>query len=115
MTPDDVDLVETSAPFTFLNMIMLEDLGFCEKGEGKDFVAGGGSPSTAGCRSIRTGAISVSARRRMACTWRSKPCSSCASRRGGRQVPDSRNALVHFHGGPNAAHSVILLSSEDDP
>ena len=42
MTPDDVDLVETSAPFTFLNMIMLEDLGFCEKGEGKDFVAGGG-------------------------------------------------------------------------
>ena len=42
MTPDDLDLVETSAPFTFLNMIMLEDLGFCEKGEGKDFVAGGG-------------------------------------------------------------------------
>ena len=35
-------MVETSAPFTFLNMMVLEDLGFCAKGEGKDFVRDGG-------------------------------------------------------------------------
>src|SRR6202000_2082489 len=42
LRPEDIDLAETSAPFTFLNMMMLEDLGFCAKGEGKDFVRGGG-------------------------------------------------------------------------
>ena len=83
-----------------------------EKGEGKGLRRGRwGSPSTAGCRSIRTGAISVSGQ---GGEWHAhgarSPCSSCAPRCvWARQVPDARNGLVHFHGGPNAAHSVILL------
>ncbi len=31
----------------------------------------------------------------------------------GKQVKDAQRALVHFHGGPNAAHSVVLLSTAD--
>jgi hypothetical protein len=30
----------------------------------------------------------------------------------GRQVPDAKTALVHFHGGAQSAHSVALLSTE---
>ena len=38
----DIDLVQTSAPFTFANLMMLEELGFCGTGEGGAFVEAGG-------------------------------------------------------------------------
>lgn len=39
--PADVDVVETYDSFTITVMLALEDLGFCAKGEGGDFVSGG--------------------------------------------------------------------------
>ena len=42
LTPKDIDIVQTSAPFTFANLMMLEELGFCARGEGGEFVASGG-------------------------------------------------------------------------
>jgi acetyl-CoA acetyltransferase len=36
--PEDVDVVETYDDYPVINMIQFEDLGFCKKGEGPDFV-----------------------------------------------------------------------------
>jgi acetyl-CoA acetyltransferase len=39
--PDDVDLTAAYDAFTFTSMLQLEDYGFCEKGEGGDYVSNG--------------------------------------------------------------------------
>lgn len=36
--PDDIDIVQTYDDYPVMSLIQLEDLGFCEKGEGPDFV-----------------------------------------------------------------------------
>ncbi len=38
VTPDDVDFIETYDDYPVINVLQFEDLGFCEKGEGPDFV-----------------------------------------------------------------------------
>jgi len=38
ITPDDVDFVETYDDYPVISMMQFEDLGFCDKGEGPDFV-----------------------------------------------------------------------------
>ncbi|ABL80367.1 MULTISPECIES: acetyl-CoA acetyltransferase [unclassified Nocardioides] len=38
--PDDVDVAELYDSFTYTALVQLEDLGFCAKGEGGDFVSG---------------------------------------------------------------------------
>lgn len=38
--PDDVDFVETYDDYPVISMMQFEDLGFCKKGEGPDFVRG---------------------------------------------------------------------------
>jgi len=41
ITPDDVDITGAYDAFTFTTMLQLEDYGFCDKGEGGDYVASG--------------------------------------------------------------------------
>lgn len=41
VTPEEVDLAELYDAFTYMTLVTLEDLGFCAKGEGGAFVAGG--------------------------------------------------------------------------
>ena len=38
LTPDDIDFVQTYDDYPVISMMQFEDLGFCEKGEGPDFV-----------------------------------------------------------------------------
>lgn len=38
ITPDDVDVVQTYDDYPVISMLQFEDLGFCKKGEGPDFV-----------------------------------------------------------------------------
>ena len=38
LTPEDVDFVQTYDDYPVISMMQLEDLGFCAKGEGPDFV-----------------------------------------------------------------------------
>ena len=38
VTPDDIDLVQTYDDYPVISMMQFEDLGFCRKGEGPDFV-----------------------------------------------------------------------------
>ncbi len=39
--PEDIDLTGSYDAFTFTTMLQLEDYGFCEKGEGGDYVSSG--------------------------------------------------------------------------
>jgi acetyl-CoA acetyltransferase len=41
LTPDDIDTVQLYDSFTITALLMLEDLGFCKKGEGGPFAASG--------------------------------------------------------------------------
>ncbi|MCY4191086.1 MAG: thiolase family protein, partial [Rhodospirillaceae bacterium] len=38
LTPGDIDFFETYDDYPVINMLQFEDLGFCDKGEGPDFV-----------------------------------------------------------------------------
>lgn len=38
--PDDIDVLTAYDPFTIVSVMQIEDMGFCEKGEGGPFVAG---------------------------------------------------------------------------
>ncbi|MEZ2221631.1 thiolase family protein [Rhizobium sp. RCC_161_2] len=38
LTPDDMDFVQTYDDYPVISMMQFEDLGFCDKGEGPDFV-----------------------------------------------------------------------------
>jgi len=40
--PSDVDVLALYDPFSIVTLMQIEDMGFCEKGEGGDFVANGG-------------------------------------------------------------------------
>lgn len=41
LEPHDIDMASLYDPFTITPVLFLEDLGFCEKGEGGPFVMGG--------------------------------------------------------------------------
>jgi acetyl-CoA acetyltransferase len=110
--PQDVDLVETSAPFTFLNMMILEDLGFCKKGEGKDFVNSGGIDFAGGLPFNTNGGYLSFGQAANGMHMAIEAVEQLRGEAKGRQVGEPRHGLVHFHGGPNAAHSVAVLSAE---
>ena len=110
----DIDFVQTYDCFTHAPIILLEDLGFCEKGEGGAFVSdgriepGGALPmNTHGgllscCHAGVTGGIFhlVEAVRQL------------RGQAGERQVPHARIGLVHGSGDLLTNHATVILSGE---
>lgn len=113
-TTQDVDLVETSAPFTFVNTMIMEDLGFCGKGEGGDFVVDGGIDFDGGLPVNTNGGYLSFGQAPNGMQMAAEAVQQLRGEALGKQVADASRALVHFHGGPMASHSVGLLSSEKD-
>jgi acetyl-CoA acetyltransferase len=111
-TSGDVDIVESSMPFTYANMLMLEDLGFCGKGEGADFVNGGGIAFDGGLPFNTNGGYLSWGQAANGMHMAVEGIQQLRHEAEGRQVPDAKTALVHFHGGAQSAHSVALLSTE---
>jgi acetyl-CoA acetyltransferase len=112
--PSDVDIVETSMPFTYANMMMLEDLGFCGKGEGADFVNGGGIAFDGGLPFNTNGGYLSWGQAANGMHMAVEGIQQLRGEAEGRQVKDASSALVHFHGGAQSAHTVALLSNEGD-
>ncbi len=112
-SPRDIQIVEAGGNFTHTAMMLLEDLGFCEKGQGGQFVdeghidVGGDLPMDTNGGWLSFG----------------QPGISCASDpivegvrqlRGqalGLQVPNVRIALTHATGGMLACHGVTVLGT----
>jgi acetyl-CoA acetyltransferase len=112
--PDEIDLVESSAPFTFMNLMMIEDLGFAPKGEGKDFVRRGGIAFDGGLPFNTNGGYLSFGQAPNGMHTAVEAVQQLRGEAEGKQVDDAKRALVHFHGGPMSAHSVVLLSVAPD-
>jgi acetyl-CoA acetyltransferase len=113
LTPADVDLVETSVPFTYANMMMLEDLGFAEKGHGAEFVRGGGIDFETGLPFNTNGGYLSFGQAANGMHTATEAIQQLRGEAPGKQVVGAKRALVHFHGGAMSAHSVALFSNEE--
>lgn len=109
--PEDIDVVQIYDSFTISVVLAIEDLGFCQKGEGGSFVQdgqlgpGGGLPtntSGGGLSYTHPGALGlfliIEAVRQLR--------GEC----GARQVPDAELALVHGIGGWLSSHATLILA-----
>lgn len=113
LTPKDVDVVELYDAFTINTILFLEDLGFCKKGEGGDFVSNGAiapggrlpvNTNGGGLSCIHPGMygifIMIEAVRQLR--------ASC----GERQVDGAEVALVHGNGGTLSSQSTAILGTQ---
>lgn len=113
-SPADVDVVETSAPFTYMNLMMLEDFGFCEKGSAGEFVREGGIDFDGGLPFNTNGGYLSFGQAANGMHMAVEAIEQLQGRAQGYQVADAERALVHFHGGAQSAHSITLLSNRED-
>ena len=111
VAPRDMDMVETSVPFTFANMMVLEDLGFCKKGEGKDFVRGGGISYDDGLPFNTNGGYLSFGQAPHGMHMAVEALQQLRGQARGKQVRNAKRAVVHFHGGPLATHAVMIFSN----
>ncbi|PLC52098.1 thiolase [Pollutimonas nitritireducens] len=113
LTPKDIDVVELYDAFTINTILFLEDLGFCKKGEGGDFVSNGGiapggrlpvNTNGGGLSCIHPGMygifIMIEAVRQLR--------DSC----GERQIPNAHTAVVHGNGGTLSSQSTAILGTQ---
>lgn len=113
LTAKDIDIVETSVPFTFANMMALEDLGFCKKGEGRHFVREGGISFEDGLPFNTNGGYLSFGQPPHGMHMLVEAIEQLKGEARGKQVKNPRRALTHFHGGPLATHAVAILSNEE--
>jgi len=113
--PKDVDVVEAHDCFTIMELIALEDLGFCEPGEGKDLVREG--------RTSREGDIPVNVDGGLKADGHPIGASGIAQifelvtqlrgEAGPRQIPGARIGLAHSVGGVGGTSAVHILRKDN--
>jgi acetyl-CoA acetyltransferase len=100
VTPQDVDVVQLYDAFTILPIMFLEDLGFCRKGEGGPFVAGG-AIAPGGRLPVNTGGggLSFVHPGMFGLFAILEACVQIRGQGGARQVKSAEIALAHGNGG----------------
>ena len=106
---EDVDVVELYDCYTFTVLVCLEDYGFCKKGEGGAFVAGG-RIAPGGSLPVNTGGGQLSSFYMWGMTPVSEAVIQIRGEGGERQVPDAEVALVSGNGGILSTHSTLILT-----
>lgn len=106
----DVDVVQLYDCYTFTVLVCLEDYGFCAKGEGGAFVAGGRT-GPGGELPVNTGGGQLSSFYMWGMTPISEAVIQLRADGGGRQVPNARVALVSGNGGILSTHSTLVLAN----
>ena len=112
LKPQDIDVVQSSAPFSFANLMMLEELGFCGPGEGGAFVESGGIDYAGGLAFNTMGGYLSFGQVAQGLYNLHETIDQLWGRAEGRQVAGANTGLVHGHGGPLACHSVVIVSKE---
>lgn len=113
MSPDDMDIVEPSTNFTSTALLVLEDLGFCEKGKAGEFVENGGIDFDGGLPFNTNGGWLSFGQPGISCVM-DPIVEAIRQVRGealGVQVSGAETALTHGIGGPMACNSVSILST----
>ncbi|WP_424018890.1 thiolase family protein [Halorientalis pallida] len=112
--PDDVDVVEQHDCFTFTELLNMEDLGFCEKGEGGEFVASGATRLDGELPVNPSGGLKAKGHP-IGATGVAQICELVWQLReevGERQVPDATTGLQHNLAGSLAVSNVTVVSTE---
>jgi acetyl-CoA acetyltransferase len=113
VTPDDVDVIEPYDSFTITVLMALEDLGFCNKGEGGDFVSGGtlapggklpGLTSGGGLSYNHPGALGV--------LLLVEAVRQLRDECGQRQVPNAKIAVAHGVGGYLSTAGTVVMARD---
>lgn len=106
----DVDICELYDCFSYSTIVLLEDLGFCEKGGGGDFVLDG-NIEPGGTIPTNTGGGQLSAHYMQGMTPLCEAIIQIRGDGGDRQVRDAQVALVHGHGGILNLHACAVLTT----
>ncbi|GAA0402799.1 thiolase [Acrocarpospora corrugata] len=111
--PADVDVVELYDAFTINTILFLEDLGFCAKGEGGDFVSGG-RIAPGGVLPVNTngGGLSYCHPGMYGIFTLIEATRQIRGEAGERQQPGVTVALAHGNGGQLSSQVTAILGSE---
>jgi acetyl-CoA acetyltransferase/uncharacterized OB-fold protein len=102
LTPKDVDVAQLYDGFSFLTLAWIEALGFCGKGEGGPFVAGGTRLALGGELPLNTWGGQLSGGRLHGFGFLAEAIRQLRGECGERQVRDCEVAVVANGGGPVA-------------
>ena len=114
LTPDDIDLLQLYDCFTPALLIQLEDLGFCAKGEGGDWLASGIS-RPGGSKPLNThgGMLSYCHPGNPGAMFGlTEAITQLRGTAGERQLPNIKTALCHAQGGIMSSHATLILGVE---
>lgn len=108
--PDDIDVAQFYDAFTITPLLALEDLGFCEKGEGGPFVASG-AIAPDGVIPINTdgGGLSSNHPGRRGMFLLIESVRQLRGEGPGAQVADPKLALAHGLGGAYSSTATMIL------
>jgi len=109
----DVDVVEIYDAFSVNTLLALEDLGFCPKGEGGRFVAGG-AIAPGGTLPVNTngGGLSCVHPGMYGIFLLAEAATQLRGAAGERQVPEAEVALCNGNGGTLSSQVTVLLGTE---
>ena len=113
LTPADVDVVELYDSFTITVLLVLEDLGFCPKGEGGPFVADGPlRPGGSLPANTNGGGLAFTHPGQYGMFLLVEAVRQLRGEAGPRQVPGAEVALAHGSGGVLSAMATVILGTE---
>jgi acetyl-CoA acetyltransferase len=112
--PKDIDVVELYDAFTINPILFLEDLGFCEKGEGGRYVEGGRiAPGGELAVNTNGGGLSCVHPGMYGLFTIVEAARQLAGDAGERQVPGAKLAIAQGNGGELSHQALVILGSED--
>jgi acetyl-CoA acetyltransferase len=109
----DIDVVELYDAFTINTILFLEDLGFCAKGEGGQFVSGG-RVAPGGELPVNTngGGLSYCHPGMYGLFLLIEAVRQLRGECGARQVKDAETAIAHGNGGVLSSQSTVILGTQ---
>ena len=110
LRPDDVDMAQLYDGFSFLTVMWLEALGFCEKGKVGDFIEGGERIALDGDLPINTSGGQLSGGRLHGMGFLHEACVQMWGEGGDRQAPKTPEVVAVGVGGGPVAGSMLLSS-----
>ena len=115
LSPGDISLLQLYDCFTPALLIQIEDLGFCAKGEGGDWLASGISrPGGAKPLNTHGGMLSYCHPGNPGAMFGlTEAMSQLRGDAGPRQLPGMSTALCHAQGGIMSSHATVILGVED--
>jgi acetyl-CoA acetyltransferase len=108
----DIDVVELYDAFTINPILFLEDLGFCPKGEGGRFVAGGHIAPGGGLPvNTNGGGLSYCHPGMYGLFLLIEAVRQLRGECGARQVPGAETAIAHGNGGVLSSQATVILGT----